>query len=558
VPPYTPAPAAEGNHLAISFWYSGQDRLSITVVRPDGTEVTAGYGEVRQGASPRGGIYIDNASRGPNPSNGDHEAYIAVEDLAGSGPPQAGAWQIRVAAQQLGAAAPYHFWIFAATFNATGTGAGFTNSHLVGSPGTARQAVTVGAYVSRLRWTSVDGNSYGFTVPNEEVGDIAQFSSVGPTRDGRLKPEITAPGRVVISSLSRHADLPTALIVPGSRHFALQGSSMAAPIVAGGVALLLQRAPSLSPAEVKQILAGSSIRDNFTQRSYVPGDPGGLPNFTWGFGKLDIEAGIAAAADFAVVSVLGVAVTPLELPEAPITRRGTRVPLLRVDLSVDGPEAVDVGALGFGLLGIDPAARLLLFRDLDGDGRIGPQDPQLAEQPVSLQPGDTARTVVPLALRIPARQSVTLLAALEFSGQTPHRSPLQAWFRPAETRAVGVTTGQPSRLRQPADPVRTQPVQTTLLEAGELFALSENPVRASQLIFNFREVPGLARIYTATGREVVDLIPRLDGGLRIVWDLTNDRGAPVAPGVYLAVFRIGGETVRERLIIARPAAGREE
>jgi hypothetical protein len=403
----------------------------------------------------------------------------------------------------------------------------------------------------------VDGNTYGFGRADEPLLDIATFSSVGPTRDGRLKPEITAPGRIIISSRSAAAAYPEPLLVAGGLHAALQGTSMAAPMVAGGIALMLQRAPALTPETVKQIFATTSIRDDRTQNSYVPGDPGGATNFTWGYGKLDVEAGIAAAAQFSQAAVLGVTATPIAVPEAPPSERGTRVPFLRFALTADGPEAIDVTALGFRVAGADPGAALLLFRDAEGNGAIGPQDPLIGSQPVPLTPGDTVAVSVPVTLRVPAGQTMSVIAALELSGAVPHRAPFRASFDPAATRAVGVQTGEPSPLRQPSDVVRTNEFRPTLLAAGEPFALSENPVRSSQLILNFRTRPTLAAIYTVSGRQVIDLIPLLDNNVRVVWNLTNQQGAQVAPGVYLAVFQIGNETVRERLIIVRPAGGRE-
>jgi subtilisin family serine protease len=559
VPQYNPAPGARDNHIRITFWYGGADRLRIAVVRPDGTRHTVEPGQLQQSNSPSGGIYIDNASTGPDPQNGDNHAIILIENLTGSGPPASGVWTLEVTPLALPTARRYHFWIYGNSVGAAGVAPGFTNSHLVGSPATSRRAVSVGAFVTRTQWTSTDGNTYGFgpAANQEAIGDIAQFSSVGPTRDGRLKPEITAPGKVIISTLSRDATVPTALIVPGQQHMALQGTSMAAPMVTGGIALLLQRAPSLTPEEIKQVFSATSIRDEFTQRSYSTGDPGGVPNFTWGWGKLNVEASVAAAAEFARTSVLGVSIEPIQLTAAPLARRGERVPLLAVTLAADGPEALDVTQLGFAATGTDPGARLLLIRDLDGDGQIGPQDPVLGTVEAALAPGDTARATFSLGLRVPAGQSVQLLLALEFGGGAPHRAPLRAWFVPADTRARGAESGQPSPLRQPTSLVPSGEIRPTLLLPGEVIALSENPVRSDRLIINFRGPPRRAEIYTVSGRKVVDLITRLENNARITWDLTNDQGVPVAPGVYLAIFEVGQETVRERLIITRPGGGRE-
>jgi subtilisin family serine protease len=106
----------------------------------------------------------------------------------------------------------------------------------VGSPANAQGAIAAGA--------STGGSGAGADAP-------ASFSSAGPTPYSlRLKPDVTAPGTDVLSSL------------PDSSFGELSGTSMSSPHVAGAAALLRQRHPEWTASQVKSalVLTGAPVR----------------------------------------------------------------------------------------------------------------------------------------------------------------------------------------------------------------------------------------------------------------------------------------------------------
>jgi len=109
--------------------------------------------------------------------------------------------------------------------------------------------ITVGA---------VDGKGQEMASESE----LAEWSKHGITPQGVLKPEITAPGVDIISLLPRRDSLlaiehPEAVI--NGNYFQMSGSSMAAPMVSGTIALMLEANPSLTPNDIKSILLGTDV-----------------------------------------------------------------------------------------------------------------------------------------------------------------------------------------------------------------------------------------------------------------------------------------------------------
>ncbi len=149
--------------------------------------------------------------------------------------------------------------------------------------GTGNRIITAGAY------TTDDRNGmYGQT-----MGKHATFSSHGPTADGRVKPDISAPGAVLLSALPNISNVVNTLIdshetnTVGGRDYIygwMQGTSQAAPMVTGILATWLQADATLTPERVREVFDANSIRDSHT------GDQ--FPNNLYGYGKINAFAGL--------------------------------------------------------------------------------------------------------------------------------------------------------------------------------------------------------------------------------------------------------------------------
>jgi len=141
--------------------------------------------------------------------------------------------------------------------------------------------VAPNSYVVRTRWTDINGESRGL-FGEGEVGELWTGSSVGPTVDGRLGVDVSAPGDRVITTYaprSHWASFPHNLIEDGGGLYGMAGAvSAAAPVVTGIIALMLEVDPTLDALSVKRILQETARSDEFT---------GETPNSLWGYGKVD-------------------------------------------------------------------------------------------------------------------------------------------------------------------------------------------------------------------------------------------------------------------------------
>jgi hypothetical protein len=159
----------------------------------------------------------------------------------------------------------------------------------ISEPSCSDDVISVAAYATQYQTsgTSTAG------------GAIASFSSFGPRYDGVMKPDISAPGVNIVSSMSSYTDYTFTSIDNvnfngRTYHFAkMSGTSMASPMVAGVSALILDANPYLSARQVKEIIMQTARQDNFT--GVIP--PEGSNR--WGAGKINAYAAVKLALETA-------------------------------------------------------------------------------------------------------------------------------------------------------------------------------------------------------------------------------------------------------------------
>ncbi|MDY5969261.1 MAG: S8 family peptidase [Bacteroidales bacterium] len=158
----------------------------------------------------------------------------------------------------------------------------------IGEPGCARSTITVAAHrADRM----IDSNL--------SVGLLAPFSSHGPAYGDYEKPDISAPGVNVISSISSFTTdnvTPVYTVLAGGKPYkwaAFNGTSMSCPAVTGIVALMLQANPHLTPSQIKEIITTKARNDAQTGDLVASNTHSNL----WGWGKIDALAAVAEAYD---------------------------------------------------------------------------------------------------------------------------------------------------------------------------------------------------------------------------------------------------------------------
>jgi subtilisin family serine protease len=275
----------------LDFWYDRAGTINLTVTAPSGTNSgTVNHGtdhsftaNPADAANRRSRVEIDGTINGAH--DRDNNFRITIHDPAQGSLPN-GDWKLNLANPNAGGVA-FHCWIqrdtntwFLPQTNPPDNKIRATSDSTLSIPGTATQVIAVANHQSRTSccncWPSTG---------------IEPSSSRGPVAKGAAtnrKPDIAAPGLEITSAKADAANLrgnccsccPDACCC---LYEDMTGTSMAAPHVTGAIALLLEENPRLTRADIVRHLQATA-RDR----------PAGGWDTTWGGGKLNIEAAIAA------------------------------------------------------------------------------------------------------------------------------------------------------------------------------------------------------------------------------------------------------------------------
>jgi hypothetical protein len=164
------------------------------------------------------------------------------------------------------------------------------------SPATGKNVIATGASENTTNYYAELYDLYA-----DGPDTIADFSSCGPCEDGRIKPDVVAPGTWIASMASSAApdEAAIAWTVIDNYYVYMGGTSMSGPAAAGGAAAFVQYYKSMhtnaipSPALVKAALINSASELNESD-----GGPGPIPNFQEGWGRVTLTNLIESQRNF--------------------------------------------------------------------------------------------------------------------------------------------------------------------------------------------------------------------------------------------------------------------
>jgi minor extracellular serine protease Vpr len=259
--------------IQFGVWYNSP--IQITITAPNGGIIgpmVHGTFGVDSDSLNKDGVIIYSMDY-PAASNGHYYATFTLADFFGIRYfPYPGNWKVKV--DPIGVGSGYvdmwcaDFDVFLGTTYLLDVvphvkySGNKSHSNYIIDEGASPYMISVGNWVTRDVWTDIDGSIWTFT-KKPWLGDISNSSSPGPARNRRVKPDIAAPGEIIASTAGKDGYWPNWGLVD-SRHGVMSGTSMAAPHVTGGIALILEKFPGKSVNNIKNTIAGWAKRDAVT------------------------------------------------------------------------------------------------------------------------------------------------------------------------------------------------------------------------------------------------------------------------------------------------------
>lgn len=473
--------ASAGDNISIDVWTQVQlaipNQVFVSVAGPDTTAGPDDGFPTFFSDNSNGKVTIVSSPFGA--SNINTDVNIVVR--------KSGTWSIKIRGNKGSTSGRFDLWVYdgIVQFNA----ADGDTTTLVGAPGASKNAITVGAYTTKTTWTDVNGTPQAIV---GVVNNVAAFSSPGPTRDGRQKPEISAPGQIIGSAFSSDATpgngtsiFQTRNLLQDGKHAMAQGTSMSAPHVTGALVLFLEqsikRSLSFDALQIRTLLQSSAKTDVFT------GTGSAVPNNKWGYGKMDVER--------LFINLFGSAVT---LASFTVSANGRRVHLAWEVTSTADHAGFHVYRSPSGR---EQDRRVITSQLLTGGPRLMYDD---------TPPGPGVYTY--------------WLADVDLAGRTTFHGPVVVTFS---------TVPSTFRLGQS----RPNPFNPTATIEYDL-------PRPEHVVL---------RVYDLLGREVRTLVNERQpaGFYQVVWDGRDDQSVAVSSGVYFYKMTAGAFTQSRKMTLVK-------